>query len=450
MPAKFFLKNLTVPSPCTEDWNRMKGNDQVRFCEHCDSSVHNLSQMTPNQALRLAAGSNGRLCIRFERDSTGRLVRTPVRHKLHQISRRASQIAAGAFSATLSITSAVGHPATSTQSCPPNGSLVPAVSQPATRWGLQSSVVGAVTDQHGAAIPSATVALFNVRSNLALYTSPDFGGHFRIDNLEQGMYRLRIEAPGFVAEDGGLYVSTGETRADRRLRVAGPAENVEVVSESSERFVTISGGMVIASPEHPFVLAAQRDDLEELASLIAGVDVNIRDKRTSTTALEHAVRNANREMVQLLLSAGAKVNDRDQSGETPLMMMDTDATSDLVWDLINAGAKVDLKDKSSSTALMSAASANNLDALRTLLDAGAEIDIQNDEGRTALMIAASEGHVHIVRALILAGANLTLTDDDDEDALSLAIDNGNRAVIRLLKSKGAFETVTLAEKKPEP
>ena len=450
MPAKFFLKNLTVPSPCTEDWNRMKGNDQVRFCEHCDSSVHNLSRMSPNEAMRLAAGSNGRLCIRFERDSTGRLARSRARNKLHHISRRASQIAAGAFSATLSITSAVGHPSTSTQSSPLNNSRGAAISQPVTRVGSGSSVVGAVTDQHGAAITSASIALFNDRTNLALYTTPDFGGHFRIDNLEVGMYRLRIEAPGFVAEEGGLYVQAKDTRADRTLRVAGPAENVEVVSESSERIVSFSGGMVIASPEHPFVLAAQQDDLEELASLISGVDVNMRDKRTSTTALEHAVRNANREMVQLLLSAGAKVNDRDSGGETPLMMMDKDATSDLVWDLINAGAKVNLKDKSKNTALMSAASANNLDALRTLLDVGAEMDIQNDEGRTALMIAASEGYVNIVRALLLAGANLTLTDDNEDDALSLAIDNDHWAVIRLLKSKGAFETVALGEEKPNP
>ena len=53
MPRKLFLKNITIPSPCSADWNSMKGNDQVRFCEHCDLSVHNLSQMTRHQAERL-------------------------------------------------------------------------------------------------------------------------------------------------------------------------------------------------------------------------------------------------------------------------------------------------------------------------------------------------------------------------------------------------------------
>ena len=43
-----------------------------------------------------------------------------------------------------------------------------------------------------------------------------------------------------------------------------------------------------------------------------------------------------------------------------LMMFDADATSDLMWDLINAGAKVNLKDNGGNTALMQAATADNL------------------------------------------------------------------------------------------
>ena len=122
----------------------------------------------------------------------------------------------------------------------------------------------------------------------------------------------------------------------------------------------------LVAPEHPFIRAAQEDNLEALSALIAGTDVNLRDKRSGTTALEHAVRNANREMVQVLLSAGAKINARNGSGETVLMMMDADATSDLVWDLINAGANVSLKDNNGSTALMQAALSKNLEAVKNV------------------------------------------------------------------------------------
>lgn len=50
MASKNFLNNLTIPSPCTADWNSMVGNDQVRFCEHCSLDVHNISLLTRRQA----------------------------------------------------------------------------------------------------------------------------------------------------------------------------------------------------------------------------------------------------------------------------------------------------------------------------------------------------------------------------------------------------------------
>jgi ankyrin repeat protein len=439
MPSKNFLNNLTIPSPCSADWNSMVGNDQVRFCEHCSLDVHNLSTMTRNQAQRLVARSNGRLCVRYHYDSTGRPLTLPLSQKLHRINRRVSQIAAGAFTATLSITSAVAQNAANAQS------MNPPAAQLAPRRELGSSIAGTITDQNGALIPGATIYLSNAELQVALYASTGFNGQFKIDNLQAAVYKLRIEAPGFAADETeGLYLqANGEVRVDRTLKVAQIEETVDIESNGS-----FSGGGAVAyvAPEHPFVKAAQEDDLEALTALIAGMDVNLRDKRSDTTALEHAVRNANREMVQLLLSAGADVNKTNDAGETVLMMLDDDATSDLIWDLINAGGGVNRKDKSGATALMQVAASNNLEALKTLLDAGAEVDARNEEGQTALMLAASEGVVNNVRALVLAGADINAKDKENVDALAHAIDNDHRVVVRFLKSKGAVETVAPVEK----
>ncbi len=224
-----------------------------------------------------------------------------------------------------------------------------------------------------------------------------------------------------------------------RLSVATIEATVDVESTTQVEHL-VSGGIGFIAPEHPFVRAAQEDNLEILTSMIAGTDVNLRDKRSGTTALEHAVRNANREMVQLLLSAGAAVNAKNEAGETVLMMLDDDVTSDLMWDLLNAGADLKLKDKSGTSALMQLASSNNVEALKTLLDAGAEVNAKNKHGQTALMLAASEGFVNNVRALVLAGADLNATDKDGMNALAHANENDHRAVVRFLKSKGAVET----------
>jgi hypothetical protein len=443
MAIKNFLNNVTVSSPCTEDWNSMTGNDQVRFCKHCNLDVHNLSQMTRSQAQRLVAQSNGRLCVRYHHDATGQPQTLPVGQRLHRIGRRVSRIVAGAFTATLSVTSAVAQNSVSSQSAgwnPPNAT------QPIARWALGSSIVGTITDQNGAVISSATISLSNEELNEAMYVSTGLKGEFRIDGQQSGVYKVRIDAPGFAAnQTDGIYVpANGEARVDRTLSVATIEELVEV--ESTE---TVGMGVVSMEvyPEHPFVMAAQKDDLEALTALIAGMDVNLRDKRSGTTALEHAVRNANREMVQLLLYAGASVNAKNADGETELMMLDNDATSDLVWDLLNAEADVNLKNDFGTTALMRAAANNNLEALKILLDAGADVNTKDKEGRTALMLAAAEGRVNNVRALVLAGADINVTDEDDMDALALADENEHAAVIRFLKSKGAMETVARAEKK---
>ena len=449
MAPKNFLKNLTVPSPCPADWNSMIGNDQVRFCEHCNFEVHNLSLMTCSQAERLVARSNGRLCVQYIQDPNGGPVTLPVGQKLHHISRRVSQIAAGAFTAALSVTSAIAQESTGARI---GGADVPRATQPLARWALGASVLGTVTDQNGAVIPGATVSVSNEEFNLALYASTSLDGRFRIDGLRAGSYKLRIEAPGFAAADesNGIYLSeNGEMRIDRSLKVAAIEENSEIEIKRETRFFSGGGMVAYVAPEHPFVRAAQEDDLETLTGLISGMDVNLRDPRSKTTALEHAVRNANREMVQLLLSSGGKVNLTNASGETVLMMFDADATSDLMWDLINAGAKVNLKDDFGNTALMQAATANNLEALKALLDAGAEINIKNKSGRTALMLAASEGHVNIVRNLVLAGADINVTDEDKMNALAHAAENDHAAVVRLLKSKGAFETVAKVKKEEE-
>ncbi|MBL8196125.1 MAG: hypothetical protein JNM06_20200, partial [Blastocatellia bacterium] len=69
MSKKSFEQRLKVLSPCSADWEKMVGNDQVRFCEHCSKSVNNISEMTREQALELVLKSNGRLCVRYYKTS---------------------------------------------------------------------------------------------------------------------------------------------------------------------------------------------------------------------------------------------------------------------------------------------------------------------------------------------------------------------------------------------
>lgn len=434
------LRSITVNSPCLADWEQMTGNDQVRFCEHCNLKVHNISELSYSQAARLVAHSQGRLCVRYYRDSQGAAITKQASRKLHQIGRRATRIAASAFSATLSLATAAAQAPANLQS----NSAYSAQAQP-DKPVFASTIVGTITDPNAAVIARATISILNREANLSLYTSTSDEGTFRFDAVAAGVYEIRVTAPGFApSEDNGIFVqANGETRVDRSLSIASLESEVTIQSET----VTTAGVMAYVAPEDPMIKAAQEDNMEEVQQLLPGRDVNLRDKRSGTTALEHAVRNGNRELVQLLLSAGADVNIRNEGGQTVLMMLGEEATADLVWDLINAGAKVNQKDNEGNTPLIEAAGFNNIEALKTLLDAGAEVAAWNHDGETPLLMAASSGLVNNVRALILAGADINQRDSDDKTALILARENGHRAVIRLLRAQGAIEMV--AQEKQE-
>ncbi len=433
MPVKAHVDQISIASPCKADWNLMRGNDEVRFCEHCSLSVHHLSALTRKQISKLIAKSEGRLCVQYVRRPDGLLTTTADRGKLHQIVRGASRIAAGAFSATLSVTGAAQ--AASQQDTRTGASDVPYNTSPMSvqNRSATTTLSGKVTDQNGAPITSATIGLFQVEAGFALYASTNSSGVYSFDLLAPGSYSIRIEAPGFAPyEMDAIYLQGTGRELSQTLNPPRP----ETDQEPGE-VLLVGGVMAVVAPADPLIRAAQQDDMEEVVRLVAGARINLRDEKSKTTALEHAVRNANRQMVQLFISSGADVNLQNAAGETVLMMLDSDATSDLAWDLINAGAKLNTVDQGGNTPLMEVASGDNVDVLKTLLDAGAQVQTKNKEGQTALMMAAEEGLVNNVRALILAGADINAVDAKGRNALHYACEYDRDAAKRLLQAQGS-------------
>src|SRR3954468_9180324 len=106
MPTHAEGLGLRVNSPCEADWDSMAGNDEVRFCTHCEKSVHNVSSMTRKDAMRLVRANAGGVCVRFYSAPSGRTLHAK-EGKLHRITRRASKAAAGAFGAVVALSSTV-------------------------------------------------------------------------------------------------------------------------------------------------------------------------------------------------------------------------------------------------------------------------------------------------------------------------------------------------------
>jgi hypothetical protein len=443
MFSKKELDQIRITSPCTVDWDAMIGNDRVRFCQHCSLSVHDLSNVTRKKALRLIARSGGRLCIRYVALPNGSIAtRTP--SHLYRITRPASRLAAGAFGVTLTVSTA----AVASQATGPSLSdieRVATIAQPLSVDCLAAAgaiLSGYIYDPNGAVLPGASVALANLQTNLSMRTTTNGDGKYLFEDLEPGEYSIRIEANGFApSEVNGIPLrADSENVINQTLSIATVQAEVEIVGSETVTQDMVMGVVSLPQPTDPLVLAAQRDDLEAVKQQLVGKpNVNARDQHSDSTALEHAVLNSNREMIQLLLWAGADVNARDKSGRTALMLLGDNITSDTVWDLINAGAKVNLRDNDGDTALIEAAACNNLEVVRALLDAGAKVNAKNNEGETALMQAANEGLVNNVRALILAGADINARDHEGKTAWLRALQNQQTAVLRLLRSYGVDE-----------
>ena len=62
-----------IEIPCPTSWEKMTGNDSVRFCGQCSLNVYNISNMTDKEAEAVfAKGQNGeRLCARLYRRPDG-------------------------------------------------------------------------------------------------------------------------------------------------------------------------------------------------------------------------------------------------------------------------------------------------------------------------------------------------------------------------------------------
>ena len=132
------------------------------------------------------------------------------------------------------------------------------------------------------------------------------------------------------------------------------------------------------------------------------------------------------EILEMLLEAGADVNDRD-SFETPVILaafnssLQGSSHIECLMSLIKAGADVNLKGRGflyGETALI----AGSYDELKVnmLLQAGADVNATGVEGSTALMHSASNGSHSCVQLLLEAGADVNAKDDGGHTALMYA------------------------------
>lgn len=132
-----------------------------------------------------------------------------------------------------------------------------------------------------------------------------------------------------------------------------------------------------------------------------GINVNAKiENHWTTTFLILAVENDHKQIVEILLNAGADVNAKDYwNGHTPLMLAIQNGNKDIVQMLLSAKADPNLKNNYNNTALRYATEAGNKDIVQILLEFGADASEKMSCDNTALSIAIQCKHYHLVDLL---------------------------------------------------
>ena len=198
--------------------------------------------------------------------------------------------------------------------------------------------------------------------------------------------------------------------------------------------------------EEKLLDASEDGDIEEVKRLISNcmVDVNTHGKYhcTFSTPLIEAVRKGHKEVVNILLDAGALVDKSSRDRTTPLHVASNyHVPIDIVKLLIDNGAQLDIRNGMGQTPLILAtghAYEGTCNAkVKLLLDAGALVNKADEDGYTPLMWTAIRGFPDITLTLINGGADIDKANNKGWTPLRLAEIYGHEEVAKLLLERGA-------------
>ena len=102
------LDGVRIAAPCRADWEKMAGDERMRYCGECSLHVYNLSGMTKREAEALIANAEGCLCVRFYRRADGTVLTRNCPVGLRALKQRATRVAGATLSAVLGFFAGVG------------------------------------------------------------------------------------------------------------------------------------------------------------------------------------------------------------------------------------------------------------------------------------------------------------------------------------------------------
>ncbi len=138
-----------------------------------------------------------------------------------------------------------------------------------------------------------------------------------------------------------------------------------------------------------------------------------------------------------LLLNGQSPNGVDLEGRPAILLAAWNNHVEVVETLVEAKVRVDQRDKIGSTAMIAAAERGFDRVVGLLIEGKGNVNLDNRQGVTPLIAASQRGHASVVELLVKAGAKLDHQDLGGRTALEWAQLNNRRQVVDILRRAGA-------------
>jgi hypothetical protein len=212
---KDLLERVEITSPCTANWDEMKGTDQIRYCSECQKYVYNLSEMTRREAEALLVSRGNQMCARLIRDLDGQTLTVESLPPVRLLRWKPGPVARAVVSAIISIAPAAA-PFANGQGLSHASHSVDALGHKSQRPApedMTSAIAGIVSDESAAPMSGAIVTLTSESTGEVLSQLTSEEGEFRFEGLPARTYIVEVRFKGYrVAAHHDVDLQLGEAR----------------------------------------------------------------------------------------------------------------------------------------------------------------------------------------------------------------------------------------------